>query len=230
MWHCVVILYRRVRVWTVCSQVGVTFDVIRKDVTDLPVASRWQDSVKKHLPLPLPQQTCNGSDNGMCLIRLCMHEMVNPFSLQLILHTDLLLRAPWWRVGQEDPRRQEVWVLWCQVKGDPGNGSMIWMTLSCSTLPKQQRQRIIIITSQCHHYRKSCFVQLNYHLSIYRTEKLSQKSKSLIPTNTDLIPQNILPPERTKSAGDIELLSMKKWTKPVILHNYQTKKSWKIVW
>ena len=58
----------------------------------------------------------------------------------------------------------------------------------------------------------------------FHKEKLSQKSKSLIPTDADLIPPSVSLAERTRSMGDIELPSMKKRTKPIALHNYRTKK------
>ena len=61
----------------------------------------------------------------------------------------------------------------------------------------------------------------------YNKERLLKKSKSLIPTDEDLLP--ILPhtlshSDRTKSMGDIKLPSMQKRTKPIPLHNYRTKK------
>ena len=58
----------------------------------------------------------------------------------------------------------------------------------------------------------------------FHKEKLSQKSKSLIPTDQDLIPPSLSLADRTRSVGDIELPSMKKRTKPIALHNYRTKK------
>ena len=59
----------------------------------------------------------------------------------------------------------------------------------------------------------------------FHKEKLSQKSKSLIPTDDDnIIPPSLSLTERTRSMGDIELPSMQKRTKPITLHNYRTKK------
>ena len=61
----------------------------------------------------------------------------------------------------------------------------------------------------------------------YKKEYLLKKSKSLIPSDKNLLPilpHTLSPSDRTKSMGDIQLPSMQKRTKPITLHNYRTNK------